>query len=248
MYNGIGVSTARGTGTSGYVQKNAFDLSARQKKSRGAWGTSAAAGAIASDTAPWSVSEEIHKHNAKREIELRLAELEDDLEEQGCAQNEIQTRLADERTRLQLVVERGGTLARQKGEDNDDDRTPHPRGGEAGPPANRRHNHRSQPHDDHRRKYDERRRNDDRRGRRGGRSRSRSPRRERERERRRSSPDEREYQKHDDDDLSGDSDGEDEERERRQREIERSERERQQVEVARKALEEDDEDEDGEVK
>jgi serine/arginine repetitive matrix protein 2 len=76
MYNGIGLVTPRGSGTSGYVQANKFNLRAqpqRQLEER--------------DSLKGPVQKkpnlEIIEHNRKREIELKLEEERILLEDQG---------------------------------------------------------------------------------------------------------------------------------------------------------------------
>jgi serine/arginine repetitive matrix protein 2 len=76
MYNGIGLLSVRGSGTSGYVQTNKFNTrrgppmrSQHQDKpekrlNRGP-------------------NQEILEHNKKRALELKLAEYAESLEEQG---------------------------------------------------------------------------------------------------------------------------------------------------------------------
>lgn len=79
MYNGIGLQTVRGTGTSGYVQTNKFNLNHRpaakfsQKNDP----------AQLQGPAKTKADEGILEHNRKREIEKKLLELEDDLAEKG---------------------------------------------------------------------------------------------------------------------------------------------------------------------
>ncbi len=80
MYNGIGLLTARGSGTSGYVQTNRFNLRSGPQ--------SAALSRPADLSAPVGGSQkqpnrEILEHAKKRDIELKLLQLQDDLEEQG---------------------------------------------------------------------------------------------------------------------------------------------------------------------
>lgn len=74
MYGGVGLLTARGSGTSGYVQTNKFNLRrapppkfGEEKKSPVQHGP----------------NKDILVHNRKREIELKLLELRDELEEGG---------------------------------------------------------------------------------------------------------------------------------------------------------------------
>ena len=78
MYNGIGILSVRGSGTSGYVQGNKFNLrGGRPLQNRFPDNTG--------DKGPTQrvPDEEILKHNQKREIELQLAAEEDRLLEQG---------------------------------------------------------------------------------------------------------------------------------------------------------------------
>ncbi|CAH2073324.1 unnamed protein product, partial [Iphiclides podalirius] len=71
MYNGIGLTTPRGSGTNGYVQTN--------------WA---------------SPNQDILDHERKRKIEVKCAELEDSLEEQGLPKEEIAARVAAFRAKL----------------------------------------------------------------------------------------------------------------------------------------------------
>ena len=80
MYNGIGLLTARGSGTSGYVQTNKFNLRggppqtahSRQEVDRNA------------GPAVKQPNQDILEHNRRREIEVKLYEYEAELEDQGC--------------------------------------------------------------------------------------------------------------------------------------------------------------------
>jgi serine/arginine repetitive matrix protein 2 len=79
MYNGIGILTPRGSGTSGYVQTNKFNLrpgAAQRVDLR-----------KLDETGPTQrqPNKGILDHNRKREIELEIAKLEEDLLEEGCA-------------------------------------------------------------------------------------------------------------------------------------------------------------------
>ena len=79
MYNGVGVLTPRGTGTSGYVQTNKFNLRRAPvpKFGEGADGKQP----HAADRKP---NKEILEHNRRRQMEIKLLELQDALEEAGC--------------------------------------------------------------------------------------------------------------------------------------------------------------------
>jgi serine/arginine repetitive matrix protein 2 len=75
MYNGIGLLSVRGSGTSGYVQTNKFNTrrgppmrsNHEEKKEKVHRGPNM----------------EILEHNKKRALELKLAEYAESLEEQG---------------------------------------------------------------------------------------------------------------------------------------------------------------------
>ena len=75
MYNGVGLLTPRGSGTSGHVQSNAFNL--RQAPS-----TLLNVGDGKGPTVR-RANEDILEHNRKREIEVKLLELEEELENKG---------------------------------------------------------------------------------------------------------------------------------------------------------------------
>lgn len=78
MYNGIGILTPRGSGTSGHVQSNKFNL---RRPPGGPQRSDAEAQPATADRKP---NQDILAHNKKREIELKLLELADTLEEKGC--------------------------------------------------------------------------------------------------------------------------------------------------------------------
>lgn len=79
MYNGVGLPTPRGTGTSGYVQKNAGYLEPSKIRRLVEFEKTP-------DTKPdkpKELNEEIVIHNKKREIEIEILKLEDELTEKG---------------------------------------------------------------------------------------------------------------------------------------------------------------------
>ncbi len=76
MYNGIGVQTARGTGTSGHVMKSLGSIrphrdDVRRMKDR-----------AQKKSAPKEADPGILYHNALRKVEVALSNLRDELEEQ----------------------------------------------------------------------------------------------------------------------------------------------------------------------
>lgn len=80
MYNGIGLTTPRGSGTNGYVQRNWALV--RKTKDSVNYRTEEEIAKLdsASNKQP---NREILDHERKRKIEVKCAELEDSLEEQG---------------------------------------------------------------------------------------------------------------------------------------------------------------------
>ena len=87
MYNGVGIPTARGTGTNGYVQKNWSHVKRKtnvdyrnEQKRVDAQGPPKAK----------KPNAEILEHERKRKVELRIAEFEDAMEEQGYSEAEIE--------------------------------------------------------------------------------------------------------------------------------------------------------------
>lgn len=75
MYNGIGLQTARGSGTNGYVQKNLSHLRPRDPWPR----------PMEPETKPRVAAPDagILDHERRRKIELQCLELQDELEERG---------------------------------------------------------------------------------------------------------------------------------------------------------------------
>ena len=78
MYNGIGLLTPRGSGTSGHVTSNSFNIRPGDR------GTERRPDATNKPIIK-KPDERILEHQRKREIEVKLMELEETLQEQGCA-------------------------------------------------------------------------------------------------------------------------------------------------------------------
>jgi len=103
MYNGIGLSSARGSGTSGYVQSNKFHRDAsrlvRKDTDDASWRANReGGGGGARSRAP---NAEILAHNAKRAIEVAVSELEEACEEKGASESEKASAVAALRARLE---------------------------------------------------------------------------------------------------------------------------------------------------
>ncbi|KAJ2775739.1 RNA-splicing factor [Coemansia nantahalensis] len=101
MYNGIGLTTPRGSGTSGHVVKNASALrpgqearNLQRQRDR--------------DRAPKAkpVDQGIVEHNRRRQVEVECLELQDELEAQGCAEDEVEARVDTLRKQLLQNLDR----------------------------------------------------------------------------------------------------------------------------------------------
>ena len=78
MYNGIGLRTARGTGTNGYVQKNLSFIKPKQQNKSGTTAYSKELEIKAK--APKKPSKEVLLHNNRRKVENELLEYREGLE------------------------------------------------------------------------------------------------------------------------------------------------------------------------
>lgn len=77
MYNGIGLTTPRGSGTSGYVVKNLSQLKATPKSLTSTYSYEVSS----APEAHRKTSEEVLKHFSKRKIEIKVIAYQDELEE-----------------------------------------------------------------------------------------------------------------------------------------------------------------------
>lgn len=84
MYNGIGLPTPRGSGTNGYVQRNLSSLRAkRPRDERGGERDEKDRQRLESQLNR-QPNADILEHQRKRQLEVKCAELQDMMEEQGC--------------------------------------------------------------------------------------------------------------------------------------------------------------------
>ena len=113
MYNGIGLTTARGSGTNGYVQTNKFFVKAKVGRVAGGTGKG-----FETDQGTAGVTrkpnKEILEHDRKRQIELKLVVLEDKLLDQGYTDAEVAERLVEARRTLEAASEDTGVLVGDK--------------------------------------------------------------------------------------------------------------------------------------
>lgn len=79
MYNGIGLQTARGSGTNGFVQRNAAFIRTRKEKVEYRSEDDLAKLEKSIQKAP---NKELMEHQWKRKIELKCLELKEKMEEQ----------------------------------------------------------------------------------------------------------------------------------------------------------------------
>ncbi|EYC44324.1 hypothetical protein Y032_0464g1919, partial [Ancylostoma ceylanicum] len=104
MYNGIGLQTARGTGTNGYVQANLSNLLLSRKRVEYNSEADLRRAEAEINRAP---NEEILQHQRKRVIEMKCAEFEMLMEEKGFDDDEISKKVSDYRKLLLSQLESG---------------------------------------------------------------------------------------------------------------------------------------------
>jgi len=93
MYNGIGLTTARGSGTNGYVQRNLSTIRKTKEKVQDY-------AAREEDKAVRPFDPELVEHERRRQTEVRCLELRELLEEQGISESEIDEKVNTFRTKL----------------------------------------------------------------------------------------------------------------------------------------------------
>eukprot|EP01017_Pseudomicrothorax_dubius_P031361 TRINITY_DN3997_c0_g1_i5.p1 TRINITY_DN3997_c0_g1~~TRINITY_DN3997_c0_g1_i5.p1 ORF type:complete len:209 (+),score=70.67 TRINITY_DN3997_c0_g1_i5:44-670(+) len=105
MYNGIGLSTPRGSGTSGYIQKNMSMV--RPQKSREEFLKDLQQLRENVLPPPKKANRDILLHKQKRSILLHLEKLRQELHERGTAEEEIEERLKTAEAKLNEMMEKG---------------------------------------------------------------------------------------------------------------------------------------------
>jgi hypothetical protein len=103
MYNGVGLLTAKGSATSGHVQTNLARVRPRD---------SAVSQRARNDASEWEaqkqttrskvVDQGLKEHDAKIAIEAVLFDMRESMEDEGIAQDVIESRIMTERQRLLL--------------------------------------------------------------------------------------------------------------------------------------------------
>lgn len=127
-YNGIGLQTPRGSGTSGYVQKSLSGPKReglRQKRERQAQEDRIRESEAKKRLVRQAAGGEILDHDRKRLIELKCMDLRDKLEDEDVEDEEVEKRVAE--LRRKLTKERDGengdgleenSLVKEAGEDS----------------------------------------------------------------------------------------------------------------------------------
>jgi len=83
MYNGIGLTTPRGSGTSGYVVRNLSTLRSHDKNDRpSTWDA-----ALPKHREP---DQDILEHEKKRRVEIKCLELQLELEDKGVDEADVE--------------------------------------------------------------------------------------------------------------------------------------------------------------
>ncbi|EIW66415.1 hypothetical protein TREMEDRAFT_35301 [Tremella mesenterica DSM 1558] len=118
MYNGIGLATARGSGTNGYISRNSAFLKIRDGPAPGP-GFGGGQGRYGDflDTMKGppvhrQPDEGILEHERKRRVEVQCAELRDQMEGRGADEDEIEEAITSLRTRLSASVQGLGSKGR----------------------------------------------------------------------------------------------------------------------------------------
>jgi serine/arginine repetitive matrix protein 2 len=123
MYNGIGLSTVRGSATSGHVQKNMSYIKPeffRNKLDANQGGGRFGDARTGKDGATYKVNKDVIEHNKKHAIEAKVYEFEDSLrEEGGLTEEQIEEKVAAFRKRLTENGGRGGNGTRTQGRGTD---------------------------------------------------------------------------------------------------------------------------------
>ena len=99
MYNGIGLSTVRGSGTNGYVTRNLSHVRPSKDKVNYKTEDDIKKSEAALSRGP---NQGILDHERKRKLEVKCLELEDVLKDQGCDDEEIEEKVEGKYTQVAL--------------------------------------------------------------------------------------------------------------------------------------------------
>jgi serine/arginine repetitive matrix protein 2 len=119
MYNGIGLTSARGSGTNGYVQANKAFLRPKQSTSDFRRANAAAFSTDDSNNNGYlggrKPNAELLLHEKKRQVEIACLELRDSLEEEGVEEEDIERRVDALREKLLRRIDSDGSSLSSKG-------------------------------------------------------------------------------------------------------------------------------------
>uniref|UniRef100_A0A0N5AJ86 Cwf21 domain-containing protein n=1 Tax=Syphacia muris TaxID=451379 RepID=A0A0N5AJ86_9BILA len=115
MYNGVGLQTARGSGTNGYVQANRARL--QMPKNRVAYNSEDDIKRVDARLFK-KPNPEILEYMKKREIELKCANFEVLMENKGFHEDEIKKKVDEYRELLKRQLEAGTFESECSGKDN----------------------------------------------------------------------------------------------------------------------------------
>jgi hypothetical protein len=105
MSSNVGLTTPRGSGTSGYVQRNLSALKPRQHHTAGQPYPPRSSEPLHRQRQP---DQAILKHEREREVEVQVLELRDKLEDEGLEEEEIDEKCEALRKELLDEIEGGG--------------------------------------------------------------------------------------------------------------------------------------------
>ena len=92
MYNGVGLNTPRGSGTSGFIQRNAGQLAQGGGRTALMWNTRSH---YKTDTIRHEKAKDILEHEKKRAVEVKILVEREKMEEEGkLTEDEIEDELA----------------------------------------------------------------------------------------------------------------------------------------------------------
>jgi len=113
MYNGIGLTTPRGSATSGHVTKNMSYIKPDffRKKLDANTGRQEAISNLAASQA--KANDDILTHNRKREMEAKMFEMQEDMLEQGYTDEEIESKVSEFKEKF-MQSHRGGSDGKSK--------------------------------------------------------------------------------------------------------------------------------------
>jgi len=107
MSSNVGLSTPRGSGTSGYVQRNLAHLKPRDQ------GKPYSTDFDSLKHRQRQPDKEILEHDRKRDVEVKVFELRDRLEDEGVDEEEIETQTEALRRKLLKESEKGGGMIKK---------------------------------------------------------------------------------------------------------------------------------------